>query len=78
LHYAKEWATISSQVVCFENTNKYERRTLKGQCFDFVIENVKKNVEKRHGSIILTYIFLVLILPAVAKFIINKLLEKYF
>ena len=78
LHYAKEWATISSQVVCFENADKCERRKLKGQCFDFVMENVKKDVEKKHGSVILTYILLVLILPAVAKFIINKLLEKYF
>ncbi len=78
LHYAKEWATISSQAVCFQNANKCERKQLKKQCLDFVVENVKKDVEKRHGSVILTYIILVLILPAVAKFIINKLLEKYF
>ena len=78
LHYAKEWATISSQAVCFESASKCERQELKRQCLDFVVENVKKDVEKRHGSVILTYIILVLILPAVAKFIINKLLEKYF
>ena len=78
LHYAKEWATISSQAVCFESASKCERKQLKRQCLDFVVENVKKDVEKRHGSVILTYIILVLILPAVAKFIINKLLEKYF
>tara|TARA_B100001559_G_scaffold212027_1_gene177724 strand:- start:243 stop:857 length:615 start_codon:yes stop_codon:yes gene_type:complete len=78
LQYAKDWATISSQGVCFKSADKHDKRRLKKQCFDFVVENVRKDVEKRHGSVILTYIFLVLILPAVAKFIINKLLEKYF
>ena len=78
LQYAKEWATISSQAVCFKSSSSSDKRKLKKQCFNFVVDNVKNDVEKRHGSVILTYIFLVLILPAVAKFIINKLLEKYF
>jgi len=82
LHYAKHWATIVSQVGVFseldESEKKYTGRELKAQCYSFVVENLRRNNDEgRYGSAILTYILVFIIIPAIAKFIVNKLLEKY-
>tara|TARA_B100000497_G_scaffold125878_1_gene163325 strand:+ start:803 stop:1417 length:615 start_codon:yes stop_codon:yes gene_type:complete len=78
LFYADEWAKISSQATCFSSTSCAEKRVLRKQCIDFVTENVKKDMEQRYGSVILTYLLVFIIIPTVCKFIVYKLLEKYF
>ena len=79
LQYATEWATIVSQSGGFCDAGPSKRKELKRQCYDFVIENVKQNAnEQKYGSVILTYLLVFIIIPAVARFIIVRLLEKYF
>jgi tryptophanase len=79
LQYATEWATIVSQSDGFSGAGPAKRKELKRQCYDFVVENVRKEAnEKKYGSVILTYLLVFIIIPAVARFIIVRLLEKYF
>jgi len=79
LQYATEWATIVSQSGGFSGAGPAKRKELKRQCYDFVVENVRKEAnEKKYGSVILTYLLVFIIIPAVARFIIVRLLEKYF
>jgi len=79
LQYATEWATIVSQSGGFADVGLAKKKELKRQCYDFVVENVRKNAnEKKYGSVILTYLLVFIIIPAVARFIIVRLLEKYF
>jgi len=79
LQYATEWATIVSQSGGFCEAGPSKRKELKRQCYNFVVENVRENAkEKKYGSVILTYLLVFIIIPAVARFIIVRLLEKYF
>lgn len=78
LQHAKEWATITSEAVCFSEMNQAERKECRRLCHNFVVEQVKKDVEKEYGSAILTYLLIMIIIPAVARFIIERLLNKYF
>ena len=76
LQYAEEWATICHQSgVTFDNTDRY---ILYNNCYDFVEENIKDDVEKRYGSVILTWIFVYVVLPMIIKWIVNKVLERLF
>ena len=78
LQHAKEWATITSQAVCLSDMNQAERKECRKLCHNFVVEQVKKDIEKEYGSAILTYLLIMIIIPAVARFIIERLLNKYF
>jgi hypothetical protein len=78
LHYATEWATIANQSNSLYGADKYNRKELKRQCYNFVVENVRKDAEKKYGSVILTYLLVFIVIPAIARFIIVRLLEKYF
>lgn len=78
LQYGSEWATIVSRSSGFSGLNKQSRKALKSQCLDFVVENVKNDMEKEYGSVVLTYLLVFIIIPAIARFIIVRLLEKYF
>ncbi len=78
LFYANEWAKISSQATCFKTATAKDKRKLNKQCIDFVTHNVKKEMQKKYGSVILTYLLVFIIIPTVCKFIVYKLLEKYF
>lgn len=78
LFYADEWAKISSQATCFKTASVQKRRKLKKQCVDFVKHNVKKEMEDKYGSVVLTYLLVFIIIPTICKFIVYKLLEKYF
>lgn len=78
LHYGDEWATIVSRSGGFAESSKQSRQAAKRQCLDFVVENVKKDMEKEYGSVILTYLLVFIVIPAIARFIIVRLLEKYF
>lgn len=79
LQYANEWATIVSQSGGFCGINSSDKIALKKQCQDFVVDNVRRNArEKKYGSVVLTYLLVFIIIPAVARFIIVKLLDKYF
>lgn len=79
LQYGTQWATIVSQSGGFAGANNSsERRNLRSQCINFVVENVKHDVEQEYGSVILTYLLVFIVIPAIARFIITRLLEKYF
>ena len=78
LHYGKEWATIVSQSGGFAEASSSDRKALRSQCINFVVENVRHDVEQEYGSVILTYLLVFIVIPAIARFIITRLLEKYF
>lgn len=78
LHYGTEWATIVSQSGGFAGANSSDKKELKSQCINFVVENVRHDVEQEYGSVILTYLLVFIVIPAIARFIITRLLEKYF
>ena len=79
LHYGTEWATIVSQSGGFASaSSSSDRRDLRSQCINFVVENVRHDVEQEYGSVILTYLLVFIVIPAIARFIITRLLEKYF
>lgn len=79
LQYAEEWATICHQSgVTFDNSDYADRYILYNNCYDFVEENIKDDVEKRYGSVILTWIFVYVVLPMIIKWIVNKVLERLF
>jgi len=78
LHYGTEWATIVSQSGGFVGANDNDRKKLRSECINFVVENVRHDVEQEYGSVILTYLLVFIVIPAIARFIITRLLEKYF
>lgn len=78
LQYANSWAIIASRSDCFSGATAIEKSALKKQCMKYVVENVKLDIEKKYGSVILTYLLVFIIIPSIARFIITRLLEKYF
>jgi len=73
LYYANEWATIC----CASGITKDEfasNKKLKRQCYNFVKQSVIE--EKRHGSVIITFILIYVILPVILKWIIEKIFKK--
>lgn len=78
LQYGGEWATIVSESVDFSGASDSDRKTLRSECINFVVENVRNDIEEEYGSVILTYLLVFIVIPAVARFIITRLLEKYF
>ena len=79
LQYAEEWATICHQSgVTFDNADYADRYILYNNCYDFVEENIKADVEDRYGSVILTWLFVYVVLPMIIKWIVNKVLERLF
>ena len=79
LQYAKEWATICHQSgVTFDNADFSDRYVHYNNCYDFVEENVQNDIEKRYGSVILTWLFVYVVLPMIIKWVVNKVLERLF
>ena len=78
LHYGTEWATIVSQSGGFSGASVRDKKDIRSKCIDFVVENVRHDVEQEYGSVILTYLLVFILIPAIARFIITRLLEKYF
>lgn len=80
LQYASEWATIVGKSNGFAENTKSSRKYLRSQCFNFVVDNVRNdlNKEDNYGFGIATYLLVFIIIPAIARFIIVRLLEKYF
>jgi hypothetical protein len=78
LQYGQFWATIAHQNNLLYGANNSEKVELKKQCLAYVKENVAKDMSDRYGSAILTYVLVFIIIPIIARFVINKLLEKFF
>jgi hypothetical protein len=79
LQYAEEWTTICHDSgVKFNNSDYIDRYTLSSQCYDFVKQNVEEDVEKRYGSVILTWLFMYVVLPMIIKWVVNRVLERLF
>lgn len=81
LHYAEEWATIcGNSGMNFKEVDRREKQRLIKQCQKFVVENIKRDFanEKKYGSVIITYLLVFIVIPSIARFIVVRLLEKYF
>lgn len=79
LHYANEWATISSQSgLVFSECSPRARKQLKQSCKKFVVDNIKNDKEIIAGSVILTFLLLYVVLPVVLKFVLERLFKKLF
>ena len=79
LQYAEQWATIVSRSGGFADTRECDEKRLKSECYKFVIDNVKRDAkEKRFGFGIGMYLLIFILIPTICKFIVYKLLEKYF
>lgn len=79
LQYAEQWATIVSSSGGFSGARECDKKTLRSECYSFVVENVREDVkEKKYGFGIGTYLLVFIIIPAIARYLIVKLLEKYF
>lgn len=78
LHYASEWATIASQGCDLRCANKYEQYKLKQECKSFVVESIKNDTEIKAGSILLSFLFFYIILPAILRFVLERLFRKIF
>ena len=76
LQYGVEWVTIASQNPTFGQSSLAEQRLLKEQCKDFIKDNIRG--EKKHGSVVLTFILLYVLLPVVLKFIVDRIFKKIF
>jgi hypothetical protein len=78
LHYASEWATIANQSGSFSDTSSCNRRKLKKDCKNFVMDNIKNDSEIQAGSVIITFLFFYVVLPVVLKFVLERLFKKLF
>jgi hypothetical protein len=79
LHYASEWATITSQSgLNFNECSEKSRRQLKRDCKNFVMDNIKNDPEIVAGSVILTFLFFYVVLPMILKFVLERLFKKLF
>jgi len=78
LHYASEWATIASQGCDFACASSSDKKRLKRDCKNFVMENIKKDTELQAGSVVLTFLFFYVVLPVVLKFILERVFKKLF
>lgn len=78
LHYASEWATIASQGCDLSYASNSEKRKLKKDCKNFVMQNLKEDPELQAGSVVLTFLFFYVVLPVVLKFILERVFKKIF
>lgn len=79
LHYANEWATITSQTgLVFADCSGSAKKQLKQSCKQFVMDNIKNDEEIVAGSVILTFLLLYVVLPVVLKFVLERLFKKLF
>jgi hypothetical protein len=78
LHYASEWATIASQGCDLSYTSSSEKKRLKKDCKNFVMQNLKEDQDLQAGSVLLTFLFFYVVLPVVLKFILERVFKKIF
>lgn len=78
LHYSSEWATIASQGCDLRSLQRSQQKRLKQQCKQFVLENLKNDQEIKSGSILISFILFYIILPAILRFVLDKLFKKIF
>ena len=79
LQYAEQWATIVSHSGGFADARECDKKRLKSECYKFVVDNVRRDAkEQRFGFGIGMYILIFILIPTICKFIVYKLLEKYF
>lgn len=80
LQYANEWTTIVStgNPEAQKSKTKFSRSALRKQCVKFVSENIKNDKEIQCGSVLLSFLFLYVVLPAVINWVVKKVLDKWF
>jgi hypothetical protein len=81
LQYAQEWTTISMNGgVDFKTAGYLKRYDLRRKCYNFVKENIKSDFakEEEHSSILLTFLFFSVILPAIISWVVHRVLDELF
>ena len=79
LQYAEEWSKISMQSdIDFSSADFLQRRSLMNQCYDFVKDNVEKDIKEKYSSVFITFILIYVILPAIISWIVHRVLDKLF
>jgi hypothetical protein len=74
LHYANEWVTMC----CASGVSVDEivsNKDSKKNCYRFVKESIVNN-ENKHGSIVISFILIYVILPIILKWIIERIFKK--
>lgn len=78
LQYTKQWAEILKTT---RNDSKelsvVQKDSLKRDCENFVIENVKKSKKVKARSAILSFVLLYIIIPSVVNWVVKKFLERF-
>jgi len=79
LQYANEWATICRDSgITFSHADYIDRYLMHNNCYSFVKDKVKEDLEDRHGSVVLTWILAYVILPIIVRWIVNKVLDRLY
>ena len=81
LHYAQEWTTLSMNGgVDFKSAGYLTRYDLRRKCYNFVKENIKNDLaeEEEYSSILLTFLFFSVILPAIITWVVHRILDQLF
>lgn len=75
LHYADQWVTMCcvSGVTPEEFANN---KLLKKDCYHFVKDSVVEDFKQNHGSVVISFILIYVILPIILKWIIEKIFKK--
>ena len=74
MHYANEWVTMC----CASGVSVDEivsNKDSKKKCYRFVKESIVNN-ENKHGSIVISFILIYVILPIILKWIIERIFKK--
>jgi len=78
LQYTKQWVEILKTT---RNDSKelsvVQKDSLKRDCENFVIENVKKSKKVKARSAILSFVLLYIIIPSVVNWVVKKFLERF-
>jgi hypothetical protein len=77
LQYGGEWATIVSSEQDIKNATRSEKKKLRKQCYNFILENAKNDKEIVCGSVILTILIINILLPIIINWIVTKILNHW-
>ena len=79
LRFANEWVTIcQSSDLDFTSADLETRKKLRKECYSFVKENVHEELNKEHGSIVLTWVLVYIALPMMIRWIVARILSRLY
>lgn len=79
LEYANEWATIATENgVVFDQCNKYSKKEMTQDCYDFVRNNIVESKEIEAKFAVLGTIILYFLISAIVSWVVKKFLDNIF